>query len=337
MQGSVAGTPGTLPTNWIESLAGLNRSITGVGVQDGVNYNDIRLWGTASGTGCTIQFENTTQIVASPGQEWVSSVFIRQVGGNRTNVTNVQHRVFERTSTGAFIASTDSDITAFLDGVSLSSSRRVLSRTIAVGAARVTNGITVNFPVGAEIDITLRIGLPELSLGTISPISPPIPTFGTALTRSADNLSMTDLSWYSASGGVLYVDGVTYSATSNRGFVALNDGGIQNEVFIYTTPSGSASNLVTTSGVAQANSFVSNAVVVGSRVKNAVRFRLNNVRASAGGVLGNFDDSATMPNITRMNIGSRGDFGFPLNGLIREIAFIPDTSIPDSALQRMTR
>jgi hypothetical protein len=44
MQGAVAGTPGTLPTNWSESrAAGLTQTVVGTGTQNGIDYIDIRL------------------------------------------------------------------------------------------------------------------------------------------------------------------------------------------------------------------------------------------------------------------------------------------------------
>src|SRR5262249_20993640 len=53
MQGAAAGTPGTIPTNWqssINSSAGLTQTIVGTGTTLGMEYIDIRAFGTTTGT-----------------------------------------------------------------------------------------------------------------------------------------------------------------------------------------------------------------------------------------------------------------------------------------------
>jgi hypothetical protein len=58
---------------------------------------------------------------------------------------------------------------------------------------------------GAAIDITLRIGLPQLEQGAFA--TSVIPTTTTALTRAADVASVNTLSpWYNASAGTIYAD-----------------------------------------------------------------------------------------------------------------------------------
>jgi len=48
----VAGTPGTLPTNWgVSAPAGLATSVVGLGTENGLPYVDLRINGTATGTG----------------------------------------------------------------------------------------------------------------------------------------------------------------------------------------------------------------------------------------------------------------------------------------------
>jgi len=66
----------------------------------------------------------------------------------------------------------------------------------------------------------------------------------------------------------------------------------------------------------------------------------NNSRIVAGGVLGFVDTSCNIPTTpTTLTLGRGGWSGGEnhLNGIIREIAFIPNPNIPDSALQRLTR
>ena len=50
MQGAVAGTPGTNPTNWdiVVSGTGITQQIVGTGTEDGITYIDVRFSGTGS-------------------------------------------------------------------------------------------------------------------------------------------------------------------------------------------------------------------------------------------------------------------------------------------------
>ena len=53
-EGSTAGTPGTMPTNWAVSAAPLSSSVVGTGSENGIPYFDLRIFGT-SGTGSAAQ------------------------------------------------------------------------------------------------------------------------------------------------------------------------------------------------------------------------------------------------------------------------------------------
>src|SRR5262245_39960726 len=51
MQGAAAGTPGTLPTNWAYQVThGLATQVAGTGTELGVDYVDLRVFGTPSAT-----------------------------------------------------------------------------------------------------------------------------------------------------------------------------------------------------------------------------------------------------------------------------------------------
>lgn len=166
MQGAVAGTPGTLPTNWVvTSLGTLSQQIVGVGTISGVNYIDWRISGTSSTSSVTLAFEPTTQIPALSGQAWTHSCFIARVAGSTTNIAYGGLGIYERTSAGGFVAANNapinsSNITTF--------ARQIYSATLSGGAtvANVQPLIVLSITSGAAIDITLRIGLPQLELGS---------------------------------------------------------------------------------------------------------------------------------------------------------------------------
>ena len=81
MQGAVAGSPGTLPTNWgVPSLAGLTETVVAVGAVNGIDYIDLRYQGTTTGTILFRYFESTLQIAASVGQTFTYSSFLAMAG-----------------------------------------------------------------------------------------------------------------------------------------------------------------------------------------------------------------------------------------------------------------
>ena len=196
MVGAVAGTPGTAPTNWgdVQTSNGLNRQIVGIGTQNGITYIDIRYSGTATAAvSTTLQPELGAVTVAATGQSWTASSWLALVGGSTSGLTVVQ-RITGRTAAGGFLefASTT---------VSLSSTltRYVASITMTnASTLRVSSDIDITATAaGAAIDITLRIGLPQLEQGATA--SSVIPTTTAAATRNADVAQITGTnfsSWY---------------------------------------------------------------------------------------------------------------------------------------------
>ena len=178
MVGAVAGTPGTLPTNWIETAiaTGLTRQIIGTGTSNGITYIDVKISGTTSSTaGWAWQFESATQIAALSGQAWTGSVYFAIVGGSTANLTDLFNRVTERSAAGGYLTESNQD----LKGATATMQRFSLTRTAnQATTAFVQSGVYFTAPSGVAIDITLRIGLPQLEIGNTA--GPAIPTSGTA-------------------------------------------------------------------------------------------------------------------------------------------------------------
>src|SRR5215471_14862518 len=101
--GTVAGTPGTSPTNWSApgTINGVTRQIVGTGSEDGIPYIDIRYFGTPTATsGTIIIFESTTQVAAASGQQWAASVYLRLVAGSLSGIPlpGINTRLHERSN-----------------------------------------------------------------------------------------------------------------------------------------------------------------------------------------------------------------------------------------------
>ena len=168
MQGAVAGTPGTQPTNWaIQSPnAGLTREIVGVGTQNGITYIDVRFSGTTNATSANIIFpENNTSVAALNGQSWAASSWIALVGGSFTNITSSNLILRFNDGAGAVLTSN----TASFLGATATQVRYMAAGTASnASTAFVATCIQLGFSNGVAIDITLRIGLPQLENNNIS-------------------------------------------------------------------------------------------------------------------------------------------------------------------------
>jgi hypothetical protein len=180
MQGAVVGTPGTYPTNWSQSQnTTLIPAVVGTGYEDGMAYIDIRLVGSSVGGNNNLFFDGNTAIPAAVGQAWAQSVYLRLIGGSWTGVNSVVMILGQRDSGGASLG----DLQTYLGlptSASLSSQRFTNLKTVThASTAYLRPSLQIN-PAGGgtSIDVTVRIGLPQLEQGT-APTSG-IATIGTA-------------------------------------------------------------------------------------------------------------------------------------------------------------
>lgn len=224
MVGAVTGTPGTMPTSWLAptTLDGLNRTIVGTGVENGIAYLDIRYAGTSTGAGgIAITPISTTASPGSVGQTWATSFYVKLVGGSTANLSGLQIAVTERNGAGASLGSTASFITA--TSAALSTQRNALARTMVVsGTVNVTGQVNILYPISVAVDITLRIGLPQLENNNIS----------TGVTSATV-----------AAGGTGYTNGDTLTVVGGTGTAAT------------LTVTGVSSGVITSVSIATAGSY----------------------------------------------------------------------------------
>jgi len=207
MVGAAVGIPGTLPTNWsVSDLGTLVQEVVGVGTSNGINYIDLRFSGTTSTTQLNVRQEGsgTGGVAASNGQTWVYSVWTSVVGGSLTNISATANFTNIYDSSGAYIGGFQ------YTGLNTSSTltRTSLVATISLaGTAYIQPQIVLAFTSGVAIDITLRIGMPQLELGGF--VTSVIPTSSAAVPRVADFANMSSLAFSSAfkqGEGTTYVE-----------------------------------------------------------------------------------------------------------------------------------
>lgn len=197
MQGAVVGTPGTLPTNWIAGGgSGLVPSVVGTGTENGVDYIDIRVNGTtAAGNGNTnIFFENATSVAALTGQTWTYSVFLKMVAGSFSNIIGIVWAINENTSAGAQVTTHQSNLATSSAPLLGALGNLRVARTDALTGGATVAAVQPLFQVSANvasaIDITLRIGWPQLEQGGFA--SSPIRTTSAAVVRPADIITVAN-------------------------------------------------------------------------------------------------------------------------------------------------
>jgi hypothetical protein len=202
MVGAVAGSPGTIPTNWkVLAGSGLTRTVVGIGTENGLSYIDLRYSGTASGTSELLGFEQDTQIAASNGQSWSLSSYVKIISGTANSFSL---NWSERDSSAGFLVGAAVTISP-----TSTLQRFTLSGTLTGGAtvAAVQPFIRAVVTIGTAYDFTIRIAAPQMELGAYATTF--IPTTTAAVTRILDGFTRTNIftnNFITAAGGTWFVD-----------------------------------------------------------------------------------------------------------------------------------
>jgi len=341
MQGAVAGTPGTLPTNWgVSGLGTLTQQIVGTGTANGITYIDVRFSGTTSTTTLSVIFDGSTVIAAANGQTWAQSIWTAVVAGSTANIITTQNTANLFDSGGVYLANV-AYATPIFNTTSVLTRSSSVGTISTVGTAFIRPILALAFAAGVAIDITLRIGLPQLELGAFATSA--IPTTTTALTRAADVASVNTLSpWYNASAGTLYAEFVVSFDSSTSIFpiaAYVSDGTFSNTVVLYErTVDDTRRGNIRVGGVQQFDQTNGSAYVYGTVAKTAIAFQTNDVAFSANGTSPTTSASTTIPTVNVLGLGSTNSLGgslSPLNGYLRRITYYP-RRLSNAELQSIT-
>jgi hypothetical protein len=329
MVGAVAGTPGTLPTNYTVALGGLTQTIVGIGTENGLQYIDYRLSGTASSTVAQLNLEGTTQIAALNGQTWTFSTYLKTISGTPNNY---RLGMIERNAVGTIIKTV---ATNALPTTTLS--QFVYSRALDGGAlvAFVQPVFYMTLTIGETYDFTIRIAAPQMELGAYATTF--IPTTTAAVTRLPDSASKADVaSLIGQTEGTIYFE-INFLPTSEgiRTFFTL-EGSVTNQFSGFSITTGNNNNEV--------RFLLSNYTLTAGRHKVAVTYNTTTGEGKLfvdGAIRGTVAFTGFLATIDRFSLGCRiNPFASfvtdrPQNGSFGE-SFLVKTALSDAQCIEIT-
>jgi hypothetical protein len=332
MVGAVAGTPGTAPTNWTVGTIGLGQQIVGTGVENGIAYIDIRLFGTTAAQFGQIFFDVISAATASAAQQWTNSAYLRLVAGSFTNISAQGLANYHYNASSGLISVTapSTSITGTLTRVSTTSTTP--ANTAFVRAGFFFNGQNAS---GDAVDFTLRIGLPQLELGAFA--TSPILTTTAAATRAADVAVMTGANfsnWYNQAAGSPYFEGATYSTTNTSCGISIDDNTLNNRIQLRRGLTGPTSQLRMVSSGGAIDVANTSGTALGVNKIAAGATASDQAAASNGSLFTGITSITPMPTVTQMQIGN-GPGSTIWNGHIRRIAYYP-RRLSNAELQGIT-
>lgn len=337
LAGGAAGSPGTLPTGVSESLFGITRTVVGTGVEDGINYVDLRLQGTASQS-WILPFVMSASGVFSAGLSTTLSIFMRMVGGSFTNIQYLTVYNRANLSPSGSVDTTVQVRTQATAAASLGKARHQVANIAPAGTLTgggsllvMLNGIT------GVIDITLRIGLPQYERGASA--SSPIRTTGSAVTRAADDIKLAVSKFpYLSSAGTLLVEGAV-GAYVESGFMARLHQASDKYVRVGEVFSGGLARRgsMRNGGTAISTTAISPTVAFGAAAKVAIAWNGGDFVVSGNGGISapvNLSDGPPVATSLVLNSGLSDASGVnPMH--LKRVVFIP-RRLSDGDLQART-
>jgi hypothetical protein len=332
MVGAVAGMPGTLPTNWTQSVIGLTRTVVGTGTENGITYVDIRIAGTTTSQFGFFMFEPVNQIAATSGQSWTESFYAKIVAGSMSGIGLVGIRLAYNDAGGAFISGTFPAITLTASLARFSGTGVAPANTAFIQPGIYFNGVN---PSGVAVDITFRIGLPQLERGAFA--TSVIPTTTTALTRAADVASVNTLSpWFNATTGAVFGEWNSFANSTVRYVVDIEQAASSNDRIDIPINTSNVVNPRTVVGGAAIASLAGGTYTVNTNAKVAFAYASADYASSLNGAAAVTATTAgALPSsLARMFIGSLAG-ATQINGYLRRITYF-NRRLANSELQLLS-
>lgn len=334
MVGVVAGSPGTLPTNWLANDAGLTRTIVGTGTENGVPYVDIRWSGTSSLEIVQLKFDADVAVAAAPASTWTSSFYVRLVGGSLTNINSVTAGVVFRNASG--VSLTEGETARAVSSGSLLSQRAAHTGVAPASTAYAQAIFRANKASGSTtVDLTLRIGAPQLEQKAFA--TSYIPTSTAAVTRNADALRCSAPgAWFLQSAGSLVARARNNSGAGARVLMEFGTSGANLDRYGLQVSATSVIQAAGVTGGVANNATTANAITTGSNFVAAGAYDASGKAAVLNG--GSVAGSATgipLSAYSIFDIGRATWGGAYFNGVIQMVAYYP-RRLSDAELQSIT-
>ena len=323
MVGAVSGTPGAMPTNWstFTPLTGLTREIVGIGTENGVTYADIKLSGIPSAAGAYyVFFETNTGVVAATGQSWSISSYLKLAAGSLAGITSFNLEMDELTSVGGFVAlKRGGAITPTT--ASLISQRNTYAVALSGGAtvARV-QPLLIIILTGAAINVTFRIGLPQLELGAFT--TSVIPTSSGAVTRNADVATMTGTNfsnWWYASEGAAVIQALPSTISNTRPSIQFDDNTANESIALRGVVADP--QLFVVDGGSPQVTLDAGTITANTVYKLGGAWKASSFATAINGATAVTSASGTLPTATQARLGSDGTNYF--NGHLQNLRYWP--------------
>jgi len=333
MVGAVAGAPGTSPTNYARTgsgspVNGISIHFVGTGTEDGIPYIDARVFGTntAAGTQYVDITYDIVNITAAQNQTWTQSAYYRLISGNFTGFTSATNLLY---GTPGFNDNASVSITNITNAPLIR--QRVVSTRTFTDAGTTGASPRAGFTVAqnATVDVTVRIGLPQLEQGAFATSA--IPTATATVIRAADVAVMTGTNfsnWYNQSEGTMVASVDTVTSTGSN-VISFQDGAASSNNRHQMTIN-TAFTATVVGGVVQSN--------IGTNANLsptlAYAYKTNDFAACANGAAVSVDTSGTVPTTLAYATLGKFDFGAAasLNGHIRTLTYyqqrIDNTQLP---------
>ena len=158
---------------------------------------------------------------------------------------------------------------------------------------------------------------------------------GSAVTRAADSLSMTDASLFGTGSGAVVVEAGPVNGTFYPTLFDLTDTTTSNRVLLQSGSTGTPTSLTVAADGNASVGVVSEAVTMSDR-KFAVSYDTNSFKLVSNGGAVSEDTSGQLPQqLSKLSIGTDNGGGGSLNGNIKRIAVFGEP-LSDSNLQAIT-
>ena len=159
-----------LPTNWRVwgAATGFSINVVGTGVEDGLSYVDIHVYGTTNNTLWGVNFTALKEITTSSGANWTQSLYFTLKSGNPTNIKWRLEQQYLDVNGQYVTATLPADNPVFPTG-SLGASRTSFTATVLTNAAIVYNYPTffLSWTIGQQVDLVLRFAGPQCEPGNV--------------------------------------------------------------------------------------------------------------------------------------------------------------------------